>query len=86
MGTVASIDCSLNDRWSNEDTDVFYKVLGHFGADFNLIVRIFPCRNQNQIKNKYCKEWNDNPQAVSTAMACAFDNIQHYEMMKALNH
>eukprot|EP00124_Ichthyophonus_hoferi_P001045 Ihof_evm7s47 gene=Ihof_evmTU7s47 len=44
------------ERWSNEDTDKFFKTLSQFGIDFTMIQRQFPNKTRNQVKNKFKKE------------------------------
>ncbi|CAG9462276.1 unnamed protein product [Pedinophyceae sp. YPF-701] len=59
------------DRWSLKDTELFYKALEQFGADFSLIERLFPGRTRPQIKAKYKREEKINPDRVHAAKCAA---------------
>lgn len=45
-----------SEKWTEDETEKFYRALEIFGTDFSLISRLFPKRNRNQIKNKFLKE------------------------------
>jgi transcription factor TFIIIB component B'' len=56
------------DKWSTQDTALFYRALSQFGTDFSLIERLFPGRTRRQIKNKFTSEEKVAPQKVDAAL------------------
>lgn len=60
-----------NERWSAEDTELFYRALSQFGTDFTLITNLFPGRERRHIKNKYTRENKLNPERVDAALQTA---------------
>jgi hypothetical protein len=56
------------DKWTEEETDFFYKALECFGTDFSFLEIILRPRTRNQIKNKYKKEERDNKTLVDDAL------------------
>ena len=42
-----------NERWSLEETELFYKALSMCGTDFSMVAHFFPKKTRAQIKNKY---------------------------------
>ncbi|ODQ63426.1 hypothetical protein NADFUDRAFT_72170 [Nadsonia fulvescens var. elongata DSM 6958] len=56
------------ERWDNDETSKFYKVLSQWGTDFNLIAQMFPYRNRRQIKSKFKLEEKKNPLKVHLAL------------------
>ncbi len=57
-----------NERWSTEDTELFYKALSQFGTDFTLITHLFPGRERRHLKNKYTRENKRHPDRIDEAM------------------
>ena len=56
-------------KWSVEETDFFYKCLEQWGTDFSMIESKFNgARNRTQIKNKFRKEENENPERIEEAL------------------
>jgi hypothetical protein len=51
-------------RWSDTDTELFYRALAAFGTDFSLICMLFPEMQRAHVKRKYTKELRDNPSKV----------------------
>lgn len=47
---------NYTEKWTEEETELFYRALQLFGTDFSLITKLFPNRNRNQVKNKFLKE------------------------------
>lgn len=45
-----------SEKWTEDETEKFFRALEIFGTDFSLIAKLFPNRNRNQIKNKFLKE------------------------------
>eukprot|EP00127_Corallochytrium_limacisporum_P002854 Clim_evm33s142 gene=Clim_evmTU33s142 len=56
------------DKWSKEETDLFYYGLSTCGTDFSLIQRIMPKRNRKQIKAKFIREEKYNRDKVEEAL------------------
>ncbi|CDZ96811.1 Transcription initiation factor TFIIIB, Bdp1 subunit [Phaffia rhodozyma] len=56
------------ERWSKEETDLFYDAIRQFGTDFEMIARLFPGRTRKMIKNKWNREERFNDAAVSHAL------------------
>uniref|UniRef100_A0A6B2L3Z4 Myb-like domain-containing protein n=1 Tax=Arcella intermedia TaxID=1963864 RepID=A0A6B2L3Z4_9EUKA len=52
------------DKWSEDDTDLFYQVIRMCGSDFTMIQAFFPQKTRAQIRNKYKKEEKDNPKLL----------------------
>lgn len=52
------------ERWSPDETELFYKALSSFGTDFEIIARLFPKRDRRQIKNKFKKEERERPYKI----------------------
>jgi len=57
-----------SEKWTTEETDVFYQALRQYGTDFSLFERLFPNRNRRQLKNKFKKEEKEHPQRVEYAL------------------
>ncbi|GAX84581.1 hypothetical protein CEUSTIGMA_g12002.t1 [Chlamydomonas eustigma] len=75
------------ERWGEEDTDLFYNGLRHFGTDFTLISQLFPDRDRKHIKNKFNKEQKSNLTKVNDALRGkgrnSEDTRQLSELMKS---
>jgi hypothetical protein len=56
------------EKWSEEETEFFYKALEFFGTDFSLLEIILKPRNRNQIKNKFHKEERINKEKVENSL------------------
>ncbi|CAI2374412.1 unnamed protein product [Moneuplotes crassus] len=57
-------------KWSDEETELFFKFLEEWGTDFTMIESKFKgARNRTQIKNKFKKEETNNPEKVEAALA-----------------
>ncbi|CAJ0637575.1 3119_t:CDS:2 [Entrophospora sp. SA101] len=58
------------ERWSQEDTDLFFKALSLWGTDFEIISKKTFCgrKTRDQIKNKYKRERKNNLTKVNTAL------------------
>ncbi|KAK9811947.1 hypothetical protein WJX73_002127 [Symbiochloris irregularis] len=60
-----------NDRWTGEDTELFYKAVQTFGIELSLIVQLFPGRSRKTIKAKFTKEERVNSQRMNEAIETA---------------
>lgn len=57
-----------NNRWSRDDTELFYDALSMCGTDFSLISILFPRRSREQVKGKYKVEERANPSRIAMAL------------------
>ena len=58
------------ERWTPEQTRIFYKGLGIFGSDFSMIGKVLfhGKRDRRQVKNKFKREERENPAAIDAAL------------------
>lgn len=56
-------------KWSDSETDEFYKAVGMWGSDFEMISRMFPNRTRKQIKTKWTREERADPRRLDMAFA-----------------
>ena len=59
---------SKSQKWSNEETSVFYEALQICGTNFSMIASLFPNRTRKQVKSKYLREEKQHPQLVDAAL------------------
>ncbi|CAG8589164.1 9790_t:CDS:2, partial [Acaulospora colombiana] len=59
-----------NERWTNEETELFYKSLSQWGTDFEIIAQksFHNTKTRGQIKNKYKRERKMNSERVNDAL------------------
>jgi hypothetical protein len=55
-------------RWSEEDTELFYRALEICGTEFSLMGSVFPSRERRHIKAKYLRECRMNPERIDDAL------------------
>ena len=68
-----------SNKWSDEETDYFYKALSYFGTDFSLLEIILNPRTRNQIKNKFHKEEKVNKERLEEIMKnLKLENMQKF--------
>lgn len=73
------------ERWSAEETDIFYQALSAWGTDFNLIAHMFPNRSRHQIKTKFKYEERRNPALVQMYLVHRRRvNAQDYERISGV--
>jgi hypothetical protein len=53
-------------KWSDEETNTFFKGIQRYGTDFSMINTIFPNKSRIQIKNKYQREIKENPLKIES--------------------
>ena len=58
-----------SDRWSEKDTEDFYKCLQECGTDFSLMELLFPGRTRRQLRNKFKLEERCNPERIEEALS-----------------
>lgn len=56
------------DRWSDEQTDMFYDALKMFGTDFFIISKMFPGKTRANVKRKFVKEERLDPDRIKRAL------------------
>ncbi|KAK4051399.1 hypothetical protein OIV83_002883 [Microbotryomycetes sp. JL201] len=54
-------------KWTAEETELFYEGVRQFGTDFEMIAGLFPDRDRAQIKKKWTKEDKMYPQKITAA-------------------
>eukprot|EP00892_Ulva_mutabilis_P006683 jgi/Ulvmu1/4387/UM002_0112.1 len=57
------------ERWTQQETELFYQILRSYGADFTFMSQCFQGRTRKQVKNKYLKEERVNPGRIKAAMS-----------------
>ena len=57
------------EKWSKDDTELFYRAMTQFGTDFSLIARLFPGRTRRQVKRKYLIEDRADPRRVERCIS-----------------
>ncbi|ODV58382.1 transcription factor IIIB, Bdp1 subunit [Ascoidea rubescens DSM 1968] len=56
------------DKWTLDETVLFFRALSTWGTDFGVIAQLFPYRNRRQIKLKYSLEERKNPHIVELSL------------------
>lgn len=56
------------ERWSADETCLFYDAVRLFGSDFEMITQLFPGRTRRQIRSKWNKEEKISPQQITDAL------------------
>ncbi|KAH0804766.1 transcription factor TFIIIB component [Histomonas meleagridis] len=54
----------VTQRWTEEETDLFYRVLAMCGTDFSMISKFFPDRSRKMIVNKFHREEAKNKEKI----------------------
>ncbi|KAF9123282.1 Transcription factor TFIIIB component B [Mortierella sp. 14UC] len=57
-----------SEKWSDEDTELFYEALSQWGTDFGIICKIFPKKSRIAIRNKFKREDRLNHSRVEQAL------------------
>ncbi|GJQ13853.1 hypothetical protein GpartN1_g5644.t1 [Galdieria partita] len=60
---------TTTERWTKEETELFYRGLQQFGTDFSLVAQLFPKRNRKQVKAKFKREEKVAPDRVDAALS-----------------
>ncbi|CAN6467346.1 unnamed protein product [Victoria cruziana] len=68
-------------RWSDADTELFYKALQQFGTDFEMIQKLFPGRTRHQVKLKYKKEERKHPLQLADALVNRSKDHTHFQLV-----
>ena len=64
-------------KWSDKDTNTFYKCLEIFGTDFSMISEILNNKTQRQLLRKFHKEKKRDAQRVNLALEKHESNLIH---------
>lgn len=59
---------SRSDKWTDEEIKTFYNALRQCGTDFSMICKFFKNRTRTQIKNRFKKEEEVNPDRIDKAL------------------
>ena len=82
INSMSYVNRLSNDRWSVEDTELFFRALSQFGTDFSLMAMLFPGRMRKHLKKKFCKESKVSPERIDAAMrASAHATLGSYREM-----
>lgn len=54
--------------WTAEETELFYRALGMFGTDFEMISKMFPGKQRRHVKLKFNREERHNPSLIDSAL------------------
>lgn len=57
-----------SERWTTEETEMFYEALSQWGTDFGIICRLFPSKTRIAVRNKYKREDRLNHSRVEGAL------------------
>ncbi|KAF3336265.1 Transcription factor TFIIIB component B'' [Carex littledalei] len=72
-------------RWTQSETELFYKGIRQFGTDFAMIQQLFPNRTRHQIKLKFKSEDKKHPTHVRDAITHRLtDNSQFEKVIEIL--
>jgi transcription factor TFIIIB component B'' len=69
-------------KWSEEETQNFYKALELFGLDFSFLAIVLAPRKRDEIKRKYLKEKKENPKEIDRVI---FSRKSMTKLNKVLN-
>lgn len=71
-------------RWSDQETNLFYKALELCGTEFSLICSLFKNKNRKQIKKKYLNEIKKNKEKVENVLkeSKGFNRDQWNDLIK----
>lgn len=59
---------SYSQKWTPEESKLFFRALSLFGTDFSMITLMFQGRNRSQIINKFHKEEKERPEKIEQAL------------------
>ncbi|XP_042498700.1 uncharacterized protein LOC122077031 [Macadamia integrifolia] len=75
------MDRTPSERWSKQDTELFYEAIRQFGTDFAMIQQLFPGRTRHQVKLKYKKEERQHPLRLSDALTNRSKDHSHFQIV-----
>ena len=59
---------SYSQKWTSEESKLFFRALSLFGTDFSMITLMFQGRNRSQIINKFHKEEKEHPEKIEQSL------------------
>lgn len=65
---MSSSKLRKGNNWSAEDTELFYRGLGMFGTDFEMISKMFKNKVRREVKLKFNREERNNPKLIDAAL------------------
>ncbi|KAG0294419.1 Transcription factor TFIIIB component B [Dissophora globulifera] len=57
-----------SERWTEQETELFYEAISQWGTDFGIICRLFPSKTRVAVRNKYKREDRYNHSRVEAAL------------------
>ncbi|KAF8924923.1 Transcription factor TFIIIB component B, partial [Haplosporangium bisporale] len=57
-----------SEKWSEDETELFYKAISQWGTDFGIICKLFPSKTRIAIRNKFKREDRYNRSRVEAAL------------------
>ncbi|KAG0362567.1 Transcription factor TFIIIB component B [Podila minutissima] len=58
-----------SEKWSEDETELFYKAIAQWGTDFGIICKLFPSKTRIAIRNKFKREDRYNRSRVEAALS-----------------
>ncbi|KAG0032661.1 Transcription factor TFIIIB component B [Podila clonocystis] len=58
-----------SEKWSEDETELFYKAISQWGTDFGIICKLFPSKTRIAIRNKFKREDRYNRSRVEAALS-----------------
>ena len=68
INSLSFLNIEHTKKWSQEETNLFYKAIELFGLDFSFLEIILKPRKRIEIKRKYLKEKKENPKEIEKAI------------------
>ncbi|KAI8344282.1 hypothetical protein BC941DRAFT_408220 [Chlamydoabsidia padenii] len=56
---------SFGRRWTQKETDLFYRGIKQYGTDFEMIASIIPSRSRNEIKRMFTRQEKRHPMKIT---------------------
>ena len=69
INSLSFLNIEHTKKWSEDETNLFYKGLELFGLDFSFLEIVLKPRKRVEIKRKYLKEKKDNPREIEKAIS-----------------
>eukprot|EP00771_Trimastix_marina_P001563 gnl/Trimastix_PCT/2643.p1 GENE.gnl/Trimastix_PCT/2643~~gnl/Trimastix_PCT/2643.p1 ORF type:complete len:362 (-),score=73.94 gnl/Trimastix_PCT/2643:3-1088(-) len=68
-------------KWNTDETNRFYQALRKYGTDFSILMRLFPTRTRQQLRNKFKREEREHPWKIEDALKHRTRGTEHYTSM-----
>lgn len=69
VNSLSFLNIEHTKKWSQDETNLFYKGLELFGLDFSFLEIVLKPRKRVEIKRKYLKEKKENPKEIEKAIS-----------------